>query len=208
MVSYVLQKELFMHFLWLFLLGSFLGYLIEFLEHLIKKGEFLSKPGLWFGPLKPIYGIGLILITLTLFKIRNLNIFFLFIISMVIGTIFEYLCALFQEKCFSTYTWSYHGNKIAWPYSIAWGILSILWIRILFPIYLRLWTFLNNDLCFKISILIAIFLTLDIILTSLIIKRYASRKKKKKATSKIDKILDKYFSNQKVEQKFPNLGIK
>lgn len=208
-------KKIFYHIVLLFILGGLFGYFFETISYLIKNGKFINKQGMWFSPLKPIYGLGIILISALLYKLKKKNPIWIFLLGLLIGATFEYIASLFQDYILHTSTWNYSNMKndlngrINLPYSIIWGAITYLWIKYGLDIYLK---FYNKILKFKLSqiiiIIITIFLALDLSLTSIVTKRYSQRKRCIEATSDFDTYIDKYFNNKVFEKKFPNLRVK
>ncbi len=199
----------------LFIIGGLFGYIFETIGFLLKNGHLTNKQGLWFSPLKPIYGLGIILISAILYKMKKKSPILIFLLGLLIGAIFEYIASLFQDYILHTSTWNYSNMKnnlngrINLPYSIIWGAITYLWIKYGLDIYLK---FYNKILKFKLSriiiIIITIFLAFDLSLTSIVTKRYSQRKRGIEATSDFDTYIDKYFNNKVFEKKFPNLRVK
>ena len=208
-------KNIFYHVVLLFIIGGLFGYIFETIAFLLKNGYLTNKQGLWFSPLKPIYGLGIILISAILYKMKKKNPILIFLLGLLIGAIFEYIASLFQDYILHTGTWNYSNMKnnlngrINLPYSIIWGAITYLWIKYGLDIYLK---FYNKILKFKLSriiiIIITIFLAFDLSLTSIVTKRYSQRKRGIEATSDFDTYIDKYFNNKVFEKKFPNLRVK
>ena len=92
---------------WIFLIGSFIGYIIETIVGLVQNGHLVSRQGLLFGPFIQVYGIGLVTYYLVISKIKTRNYIKIFLISMLLGGIVEYLFSYFQEKLFGTISWDY-----------------------------------------------------------------------------------------------------
>lgn len=208
-------KNILYHVVLLFIIGGLFGYIFETIAFLLKNGYLTNKQGLWFSPLKPIYGLGIILITAILYKMKKKSPILIFLLGLLIGAIFEYIASLFQDYILHTSTWNYSNMKnnlngrINLPYSIIWGAITYLWIKYGLDIYLK---FYNKILKFKLSriiiIIITIFLAFDLSLTSIVTKRYSQRKRGIEATSDFDTYIDKYFNNKVFEKKFPNLRVK
>lgn len=208
-------KNIFYHVVLLFIIGGLFGYIFETIAFLLKNGYLTNKQGLWFSPLKPIYGLGIILISAILYKMKKKSPILIFLLGLLIGAIFEYITSLFQDYILHTSTWNYSNMKnnlngrINLPYSIIWGAITYLWIKYGLDIYLK---FYNKILKFKLSriiiIIITIFLAFDLSLTSIVTKRYSQRKRGIEATSDFDTYIDKYFNNKVFEKKFPNLRVK
>ena len=208
-------KNILYHVVLLFIIGGLFGYIFETIAFLLKNGYLTNKQGLWFSPLKPIYGLGIILISAILYKMKKKSPILIFLLGLLIGAIFEYIASLFQDYILHTSTWNYSNMKnnlngrINLPYSIIWGAITYLWIKYGLNIYLK---FYNKILKFKLSriiiIIIIIFLAFDLSLTSIVTRRYSQRKRGIEATSDFDTYIDKYFNNKVFERKFPNLRVK
>lgn len=212
MVIYI--KKIFYHIILLFIIGGILGLIFESIEYLLKHGYLIDKRGLWICPLKPIYGIGLILLSL-LYKIKDKNFILILLVGFIIGSIYEFVASLFQEYIFHTSTWDYKNKefnikgKIALSYSLIWALFTLIWLKFGLNIYLKLY---NKIINFKniniVFIFLAIILLIDITLTSLITIRYSERKRNIEATNYVDIYIDKYINNDDFEKKFPNLKVK
>ena len=87
---------------WIFIIGSVLGYAIEMIVGLVQNGHFVSRQGLLIGPFIQVYGVGLVIYYLVISKIENKNNIKIFIVSMILGGLIEYLFSFFQEKLFGT----------------------------------------------------------------------------------------------------------
>lgn len=206
-------KNIINHTILLFIIGGLLGFIFETTLESIKQQKYVNRQGLWFTIFKPIYGISLIILTLLLHSINNP--IYIFILGTIIGSTIEYISSIFQEKVFKTKSWDYSkkfanlNGRINLLYSLIWGILSLIWIKLLYPIYTNIYNYIYNNYTLTNTIYItAIFIVHDIIITCLITKRYQKRKLGIKANKKIDKIIDKYCKNTQFEKKFSNMKVK
>ena len=133
------RKELITNIIWLFIIGGLLGYFIEVVYYFIKHGVWINKQGLLYGPFKPIYGLGTMLITFVFKKIKNKNWLVIFILGTILGSIYEYSLSVFQEYVLHTSTWNYSSfnynlnGRIYLPYCFCWGFVSLIWIKICYP---------------------------------------------------------------------------
>ena len=89
----------------LFLIYSTCGWLVETIGEVFKSGKLVNR-GFLIGPYCPIYGYGVLLITLLLSKYKN-DILLTFILAMVICGVLEYLTSYFMEKIFHARWWDY-----------------------------------------------------------------------------------------------------
>lgn len=197
--------------LWLFIIGGLLGFIIETFWYYIKNGTWINKQGLWYTPLKPIYGCGLIIITLLLYKRINDNILNIFIYGTLIGSIYEYATSIFQEYVLNTYTWTYQSfnfninGRIYLPYCFIWGIITLLWIKALYPLFIRFIHHITSKKYIYINYILIIFLLYDITLTTIITYRYAHRLED--TSNKILQYVDKHYPDPLIKRRFPKLRI-
>ena len=125
----------------LFFIYSFMGWLIETLGDTIKKKKFVNR-GFLIGPYCPIYGAGVILITIFLTKYKD-DIWITFFMSLLICGTLEYLTSYLMEKLFKARWWDYSQNKfningrICLETLIPFGIAGILIVHITNPFILK-----------------------------------------------------------------------
>ena len=92
---------------WVFIIGSIIGYIVETIVAIVQNGHFMSRKGLIYGPLIPVYGAGLVIYYLVISKIKDESNLKIFLVTMLLGGIVEYLFSFFQEKFFGTVSWDY-----------------------------------------------------------------------------------------------------
>ena len=120
-----------------FITYSFLGWVMESIFRSISERKIINT-GFLKGPFCPIYGVGAIIMLLFLKKFAD-NLAVLFIVSVVVLTIWEYLVGVLLEKLFHTKYWDYSNNKfnfqgrICLMNSIFWGILGVVFIKYIHP---------------------------------------------------------------------------
>ena len=78
---------------WIFLVGSFLGVVCEVIFCLIVDHRYESRQGVIYGPFNPVYGVGVVLVTVCLYWLRNKRDFWTFLCGSFIGAASEYLCS-------------------------------------------------------------------------------------------------------------------
>ncbi len=199
--------------LWIFILGAFLGYIIETCFYVLKYHEFVNKSGLWYGQLKPIYGIGAVLITTILYKVKDKSIWKTFIYGVIIGTIFEYIASLFQEYVLGVYTWSYSdfnfnlNGRIYLPYCLIWGLITIVYFKLIYPYYDKLFNKLYSKKLTILSIFVTAFLIYDCLLTGVIAHRYSARAQGIEAHNKLSSYIDTKYPDKLIQKKMPKLRL-
>lgn len=132
-----MQKEIisFKQILWYVIIFSIIGLIIETLFCYITTGVLESRKGLIWGPFCPVYGVGATLLILILNPYKNKPIK-LFIIGSILGNIIEYLLSFLLEAYYGARFWDYSyldwnlNGRICVLYSIYWGILSLILIKL------------------------------------------------------------------------------
>ena len=89
----------FFNLFWVFVICCVLGLVIETIYHfvVVVPGEIQDRAGLLFGPFSPIYGFGAVLMTVALNRFYKANPAIIFVVSAVIGGLFETATSLFME---------------------------------------------------------------------------------------------------------------
>lgn len=93
----------------LFIIYSFLGWIIEVIDIYYEQKKLLNR-GFLIGPICPIYGVGCLLMIFLLQKYMDEPIA-LFVLSIVICSILEYMTSLILEKIFKVRWWDYSNKK-------------------------------------------------------------------------------------------------
>lgn len=216
------MNEIYYYFL-LFLIYSFIGWLIEVIGKLIEKHKFINR-GFLIGPICPIYGHGCILMILTLSRYKD-NPLTLFIYAISICSLLEYFTSYFMEKIFKARWWDYSAKKyningrICLETVVPFGILGCLVMYVLNPITFKYLNMLSNSMLNIISaICFTIFITDNIVSYNVISSFTKTVKtinvgKIKDNTEEITKkvrevLIGKSFFNKRLMEAYPNLQAK
>ena len=198
---------------WLFVIGCLVGFALETVWHFLKNGEWINKQGLLYGPFKPIYGFGLIFVLLIMNNYRHKKFWQKFIIGVLLGSAFEYFGSLFQEVVFGTSTCNYSyfnlniGGRIYLPYCLAWGIIAVFCVDVLYPLFKKLIQKININLYKVVTTIVAIFMIINISLTALASIRYSDRANKEEANSAVFKVIDQLYPDEYMQLKFPKMKV-
>lgn len=124
-----------------FFIYAILGWILETVFCLVTLGKF-TKRGFLYGPLCPMYGFAAVAMIQLLKKVKTRTIG-KFCICMIVFTIFEYVVAVVLESLFGLRWWDYSNEalnfqgRISLPYSIAWGIIGVIFIDKIHPFVKR-----------------------------------------------------------------------
>ena len=147
-------------------IGSFAGVVVEMLWCLLTRGYMESRAGLVYGPFNPLYGAGAVLLTVCLYKYRNRGSWLSFIGGMLVGSVLEYVCSWGEELVLGSRSWDYSNmpfninGRICLLYSIFWGLLSVFWIKNLYPRIAKWILKIPNRMGKTITWLLTVFLPL------------------------------------------------
>ena len=120
-----------------FFIYAILGWILETVFCLVTLGTF-TKRGFLYGPLCPMYGLAAVAMVQLIKNVKT-NTVGKFCICMILFTIFEYVVAVVLESLFGLRWWDYSNEvlnfqgRISLPYSIAWGIIGIIFIDKIHP---------------------------------------------------------------------------
>lgn len=198
---------------WLFVIGCLVGFVLETLWHFFKNGEWINKQGLLYGPFKPIYGFGLIFVVLIMNNYREKKFWQKFIIGVILGSAFEYFGSIFQEYIFGTSTWNYShfnfniGGRIYLPYCLAWGVIAVFCVDVIYPLFKKLINKVNKKIYKITTIIVAIFMIINVSLTALASIRYSDRANNNAATNTVFKVIDELYPDEYMQVKFPKMKV-
>ena len=194
--------------LWIFLVGSIFGVIMETIISYFQYGAFESRRGLIYGPLNPVYGFGAVIFMIFLVKYKNpLKVFFG---GMLLGGGFEYFCSLIQEVIFGTTSWDYSAyafnidGRTSLSIMICWGLIALLFVFVIYPPISKLIEKLPIRIGKILSILLIIFLLLDCAISITACLRQTERSKGIEPSNKVEMFLDKHFPDERLNAIFEN----
>ena len=202
---------------WYFLIFSIAGLIIETLYCYITTGVLESRKGLIWGPFCPVYGVSAVVLIVLLERYKDRNIFELFALGFIGGSIVEYTLSFGLEAIYGIRFWDYtytniHLNgRICLQFSIYWGILSVILIKFVMPILDKY----INKISIKVKLIfdncVLVFLIIDCLFTVWGIQTYENRvvgKIERNGEDIVSKIENNYFTNERMLKNFPNLRVK
>lgn len=153
--------------IWLFLIYSFLGWMLETILAATEQRRFVNR-GLINGPLCTIYGIPIVI--LTIFG-QELPLFWLFLGAMIVATVTEWISGHMIERFYHERWWDYSNVKwnldgyICLPASLVWGVLGTISMRWGNGLLIRLYGFLPEGIGHLLVWILAGMLVLDVTAT-------------------------------------------
>ena len=211
------MKEKIIKSIWLFVIGSIIGYIFEAIVVILQEGHYVVRQGLIYGPFIPVYGIGGVMYYLVLSSIKFkenkklINILSVFGITMILGGLTEYICSVVQEICFGTVSWDYThlpfnlGGRTSLLHCSFWGTFGVAYYLLVEPLIKKADPIINNKITLIVTILIATYMIFNIVISSLACFRQYQRRKNIEATNPIQTYLDEHYPDEYLKEIYTNI---
>ena len=198
---------------WVLLISSFLGALIEMCFCYLKGVGWMNRSSLLYGQFSIVWGFGAAVLTVVLQRLRDKSIWMIFLAGFVIGGTYEYTCSVLSELIFGTVFWDYShmplniGGRTNVQYCFYWGVLAVVWLKVLYPAMEYVIEKIP-PLSGKIVTWALVFVMLcNGILTAGAMIRYTERQTQPEASTVIAEFLDENYDDAWMEHRWPNMRI-
>ena len=205
----------------LFLMYGFIGWIVEIIDILIIDKKLMNR-GFMFGPICPIYGVGILLMVHLLKRYIDTPII-LFMLSIVVFTLLEYITGYAMEKIFKVKWWDYsnfkfnlHG-RICLETSIPFGIGGMLVMYVINPFFTSILNMFSHKLIVILGICLFIVFIIDYIASLLIVSKLKKagfgKFKSKDNTADINEKVREYLIDsspvmKRILESFPNTRVR
>lgn len=156
-----------------FVFYSIVGWIIEVIDQFYRQKKLINR-GFLLGPYCPVHGVGALLMLLLLSKFSN-NLFVLFISSVFICTILEYLTGFLLEKIFKARWWDYSDYKfnlngrVCLQNSLFFGLAGVIIVKFSQPFLVEIISSISANILNVICIILLIIFSVDLIISFYII---------------------------------------
>lgn len=154
----------------LFIIYSFIGYLSELIYCSIQLKKIVLNRGFFIGPYLPIYGVCCVMMTFFLEKYNN-DLIVLFIMSIVLCSITEYITSYVLEKIYKVRWWDYSNMKfnfegrICLLNSCLFGVGGVVLIHFINPFVLPLLDMIPHKILIIIGLILTIIFIIDLVIS-------------------------------------------
>ena len=196
--------------LWLFVIGAFLGDMVETVFCRLTAGVWMSRSSLVWGPFSVVWGLALAMATVLLRQNQDKSDRYLFAFGTVLGGVYEYVCSAVTELLFGTVFWDYSkfkfnlGGRINLLYCFFWGIAAVLWMRYGYPLVLKLMKKVRSHIRPWMTAALAVFMAVNMLTSALALARYDARTSGEAPNGQLEVFLDEHFDNARMERIYPN----
>lgn len=207
---------------WLFLIGAFIGDLVETLFCRYSMGRWMSRSSVVYGPFSIVWGLGCAMFTALLYKYKEKSDRYIFMLGTVLGGAYEYACSVFTELVFGTVFWDYSklpfnlGGRINLLFCFFWGIAAVVWLKIIYPKLSNLIEKIPIKTGNILTWILILFMIFNAGMSTLALNRYNQRQQGslqktpqmtaavEDSRTDLEKFLDKHFPDKRMEQIYPN----
>ena len=198
---------------WVFLLSALLGDIIETFYCGLVDGRWMNRSSVLYGPFSFVWGLGAVVLTVTLQRLAEKNDRHVFLAGFIIGGAYEYMCSVFTELVFGTVFWDYSdmplniGGRTNVLFCFFWGVLAVVWIKIIYP-----WMSRGIEklppLTGKLITWLAVFvMACNAILTSAAMLRYGARPVRPEPANVFERFLDQQYDDERIQARWPNMIV-
>lgn len=207
----------------LFFTYSVIGWIWETIYCSIKDHHYDYR-GFLFGPYCPVYGFAVTTILICTYRVQD-NLFLLYVVGVIVATIFEYCASVFLQYVFHMKLWDYShlwGNiqgRVAPIISLFWGLGVVFLVKIVQPFIQKIINWEEARTHGYLALMILLVMGTDFILTIISVEKLHLSTKhwderlnaqlkvdENKLNDRFDKLLESFSWNQKrVLTSFPHL---
>lgn len=196
---------------WLFGIGAFLGDIIETIYCHATAGVWMSRSSVLYGPFSIVWGLGAVLMTVMLERLRHRDSVAVFLAGTVLGGVYEYVCSVFTEVMFGTVFWDYSafkfnlGGRINLLYCFFWGMAAVVWIKGVYPFLSDRIERLPIRLGRVLTWVFVVFMSVNITLSGLALARYSQRASGVDTPpTALSTFLDEHYPDERMRRVYPN----
>lgn len=198
---------------WVFLTSALLGDIIETFWCGLVNGQWMSRSSVLYGPFSFVWGLGAVVLTITLQRLARRDSFFVFAAGFLIGGTYEYICSVFTELVFGTVFWDYShmplniGGRTNVLFCFFWGVLAVFWIKIIYP---RMSGLIEGfpALAGKIMTWVVVFIMVcNGLLTCAAMLRQSSRAVRPEPANAFEEFIDRQYGGEFMARRWPNMIV-
>lgn len=196
---------------WVFMAGSVLGFIVEGLWCVLRKGAWENHVATVWGPLCLVYGVGAVAIYVMAMVACRWRPTKQFMMCALAGTVVEYFTSLFQEILFGSRSWDYsqhyiHLNgRVSLRMALMWGALGLCFIRWVLPALQVALGHMQGQGWRLACAALSCWLVVNLLVTGAALGRWKERQAGESPSNRVEVSLDERFPNARMETLFNNM---
>lgn len=194
---------------WLFMIGAFLGDIVETLYCRVVAGVWMSRSSVVWGPFSVVWGLALVMASVLLRRDKGRSDRTIFLFGVVMGGVYEYVCSAVGELLFGVVFWDYSGflfnlgGRINLLYCFFWGFAAVAWFRGLYPILARWIAKIPPRPGKAVVWLLIAFMSVNMAVSGLALARYSARAAGEPADAAWEQYMDAHYGDDVMERIYP-----
>lgn len=197
--------------IWVFFITALGGDLIEmcwvrFVSHI-----WMSRSSVLYGPFSFVWGLGAVVLTVTLQPLAKKADRYVFLAGFVIGGVYEYMCSVFTELVFGTVFWDYShmplniGGRTNVLFCFFWGVLALAWVKFFYPLLCKGIEAVPVVLGKVITWALVALMLCNGVLTGLAMLRHQARLVQPQPANQLEEFLDRQYGDAFMLRRWPNM---
>ena len=176
-------------------------------------GVWMSRSSVLYGPFSIVWGLGAVVLTLVLSRFAHKADRYIFLIGALLGGVYEYACSVFTELVLGTVFWDYSnmpfniGGRTNLLYMGFWGILSVVWIKLIYPKMSHGIEKIPPLAGKIITWVLVAFMICNSLISAMAMVRYTKRQEGIVADNVVEEFLDTTYRDELIEKVWPNMVI-
>lgn len=205
------QRINFYKLVWVFVLCSILGYLLEMAWCYLYHGFFESRKSLIYGPFTIVYGLGAVCIVLLIQLFKKQGSLTIFGVTAAFSIVFEYGCSFLQEKIFGTVSWYYGdsifsvGGRANWLFALVWGAMAIVVMKVVLPAMNRLIESIPNRAGLILTWVMIVGMSVNMFLSASAVYRQNERRLGIEPGNRYEVFLDEKYPDERLNEIYVNM---
>ena len=164
--------------------------------------------------IRPLRLLLLNLMPIFLNRFHKSNWLVIFLVAAVIGGAFEAFVSLFMQYAFGAVAWDYSNmpgslfdGRTCLPFMACWGLLGVVWIKLLLPFMLRLVNFIPWNWRYVLTCVAACFMLVDAVMTLQALDCWYMRLSHDPVDTPIQQFYDHEFGDTYMADRFQSMTI-
>lgn len=194
-----------------FLTAAFLGAVTETGFMLLVWRELQNRSGVVWGTFSLVWGGGAVLFALLLRPAARRGPGWVFLGGAALGSAFELVCSLFQERAFGMRFWDYShlplslGGRVDPVFALFWGLAAVAWMCLLWPALARLLEGVSPRLLRWSAAVLTVFMVCNVALSAAALGRMDGRRQGEPPANRVEVFLDRRYPDTWLERRFPSM---
>lgn len=197
---------------WVFFIACLVGDLTEMVYCRLVGGSWMSRSSLLYGPFSLVWGLGGVLLTVTLYRLAEKADRYVFLGGFFIGGAYEYMCSVFTELVFGTVFWDYShmplniGGRTNVLFCFFWGVAAVVWMKLIYPRLSRAIERVPVLAGKVVTWVVVALMVCNATLTSLAMLRYQTRPIRPEPANQLEAFLDRQYDDEFMEHRWANMN--